>query len=105
MKRTDPRIVVTGYLKVVAEDRDAFVKLLQPHVQRTRQKEGCIAYAFASDIPDPSIIRMSEAWRDLKSLETHLADDEFQAVLTETSKFRIVERNVQRYEVSSTTDI
>lgn len=105
MNRADPGIVVTGYLKIAAEDRDAFVKLLQPHVQRTRKKAGCIAYAFAADVLDPGIIRLSEAWRDLKSLEAHLADDEFQAVQQETVKLRILERNVQRYEVSSTTDI
>ncbi len=51
------------------------------------------------------MIRLSEAWHDLKSLEAHLADVEFQAVQRETVKLRILERNVQRYEVSSTTDI
>ena len=51
------------------------------------------------------MIRLSEAWRDLKSLEAHLADDEFRGVMMEVAKFRILERSVQRYEVSSTTDI
>ena len=74
-------------------------------MQRTRKKEGCIAYAFAAGVPGPGMIPLSEAWHDLKSLEAHLADVEFQAVQRETVKLRILERNVQRYEVSSTTDI
>ena len=46
-----------------------------------RPKEyGCIAYTFAVDVVDPNVVRMSEAWRDQESLETHLADDEFQGV-------------------------
>jgi quinol monooxygenase YgiN len=51
------------------------------------------------------VVRMSEVWRDQKALATHLADDEFQATMKELAGVEIVARNVQKYEVSSTTDI
>jgi quinol monooxygenase YgiN len=105
MNGSDPRIVVVGYLRIAGEDRDTLVEMLKPHVQRARKKDGWIAYTFAADALDPCIVRWSEVWRDLNSLETHLADDEFQAMRKETVKLRILERNVQRYRVSSTTDI
>jgi quinol monooxygenase YgiN len=105
MSKIDPRIIVTGYLVLATEDREPFIKLVQPHMQRTREKGGCLAYAFSADLLEPGMIRLSEAWRDLKSLEAHLADDEFRGVMMEVAKFRILERSVQRYEVSSTTDI
>ncbi len=92
-------------MMIQCSDNSRIISRTGPHVQRTRKKAGCIAYAFAADVSDPGIIRLSEAWRDLKSLEAHLADDEFQAVQQETVKLRILERNVQRYKVSSTTDI
>jgi quinol monooxygenase YgiN len=72
-----PHIVVTGYIKVAAEDRQSFVMVLQAHVPRVRKKSCCIPYTFAGDILDLSLIRMSAGWRDQKSLEAHLADDEF----------------------------
>jgi quinol monooxygenase YgiN len=105
MSKIDPRIVVTGYLVLATEDREPFIKLVQPHMQRTREKDGCLAYAFSADVLEPGMIRLSEAWRDLKSLEAHLADDEFRGVMMEVAKFRILGRSVQRYGVSSTTDI
>jgi quinol monooxygenase YgiN len=105
MDTTIPRIVVTGYIKVAPKDREAFVKMLQAHVPRVRRKDGCIAYAFAADVLDPDVVRMSEAWRDLQSLEAHLADEEFQGVLKELAHIEFIERRVQRYDASSVTEI
>ena len=105
MDRAKPSIVVTGAIKVAQRDREALVKVLQAHVPRVREKDGCIAYAFAVDVVDPNVLHMSEAWRDQLSLEAHLADDEFQGVLKELVDIKFVERSVQRYEVSSVADI
>jgi quinol monooxygenase YgiN len=105
MDRTIPHIVVTGYVKVAPKDSEAFVKMLQAHVPRVRKKDGCIAYAFAADVLDPDVVRMSEAWRDQESLEAHLADKEFQGVLEELAHIGLIARSVQRYDVSSSTEI
>jgi quinol monooxygenase YgiN len=71
--KANPSVVVAGYIKVAPEDREAFVKLLQAPVPRVRKTDGCIAYTFAVDVVDPNVVRMSEAWRDQQSLETHPA--------------------------------
>jgi quinol monooxygenase YgiN len=105
MDQDNPRVIVAGYVKVAPRDREALVKVLQTHVPRVRAKDGCIAYAFAVDVVDPDVVRMSEAWRDQQSLETHLADDEFQAVQKQLVHIEFVGRSVQRYDVSSVTDI
>jgi quinol monooxygenase YgiN len=100
-----PRIVVAGYVKVAPKNREAFVKVLHAHVPRVRKKDGCVAYVFAADVLDPDVVRMSEVWRDLRSLEAHLADDEFQGVLKELAQIEFIERSVQRYDVSSVAEI
>ena len=105
MDTASPGVVVAGYIKVAPRDREAFVKVLQAHVPRVRSKDGCIAYAFAIDVVDPDVVRMSEAWRDRQSLEAHLADDEFQGVQKQLVHIQFIERSVQRYDVSSVTDI
>src|ERR1700677_185070 len=105
MDKTNPSVVVAGYIKVAPKDREAFVKVLQAHVPRVRKKDGCIAYTFAVDVVEPNVVRMSEDWRDQQSLETHLADDEFQGVQKELAHVKFIERSVQRYDVSSVTDI
>src|SRR5579863_5596831 len=63
MDRAKPSSVVTGAIKVAQRDREALVKVLQAHVPRVREKDGCIAYAFAVDVVDPNVLHMSEAWR------------------------------------------
>ena len=105
MDKVNSSVVVAGYVRVASKDREAFVKVLQAHVPRVRKKDGCIAYAFAVDVVDSNIVRMSETWRDQQSLETHLADDEFQGVQRELVHVEFIERSVQRYDVSSVTDI
>jgi quinol monooxygenase YgiN len=105
MDQANPRVIVAGYVKVAPRDREALVKVLQAHVPRVQSKDGCIAYTFAVDVMDPDMVRMSEAWRDRQSLERHLADDEFQAVQKQLVHIEFVGRSVQRYDVSSVTDI
>jgi quinol monooxygenase YgiN len=105
MDKANPSVVVAGYIKVAPKDREALVKVLQAHVPRVRKKDGCIAYTFAVDVVDPNVVRMSEAWRDRQSLETHLVDDEFQGVREVLVDIEFIERSVQRYDVSSVTYI
>jgi quinol monooxygenase YgiN len=97
MDKANPSVVVASYA--------AFVKVLQLHVPRVRKKHGCIAYTFAVDVAGPNVLRMSEAWRDRQSLESHLADGEFRGVRKELVGVEFIERSVQRYDVSSITGI
>jgi quinol monooxygenase YgiN len=97
--------VITGYVKVAPKDRAAFVAVLGAYVPHVLKTDGCIAYAFAADLLDPNVVRMSEAWRDRQSLDAHLASDEFQGVLKELAAVDVIARSVQRHEVATTTDI
>jgi quinol monooxygenase YgiN len=105
METAFPSIVVTGFMQVDPNDRDLFIRVLQAHVPRVREKDGCIAYAFASDVLNPNVVLMSEAWRDQQALDAHLAGEEFQATLKELASVKIVARSVQKYVVASTSDI
>ncbi len=105
MTTPTPTIVVTGFIQVAAKDRDGFLAVLRDHVPRVRRKDGCIAYAFAVDALDPNLLRMSEIWRDLAALNAHLADDEFKGTQASLAGLEVTARSVQRYAVTSSTDI
>jgi quinol monooxygenase YgiN len=98
-------IVVVGYIRVAPADRDNFINVLQLHVPRVREKDGCIAYSFSADFLDPNVVRVSELWQDLRSLEEHLASEEFLSTLNELSQVEFLERSVQRYDVTVGTNI
>ena len=40
--------------------------------QETRKEKGCIDYAFSIDINNENVLRITELWEDLKSLQNHL---------------------------------
>ena len=103
--KASANIVVAGYMRVAPTDRDTFIKVLQRHVPRVLEKGGCIAYSFSADFLDPNVVRVSELWRDLRSLEAHLASEEFLSTLNELSQVEFLERSVQRYNVTLGTNI
>ncbi|HEY2049001.1 MAG TPA: putative quinol monooxygenase [Caulobacteraceae bacterium] len=98
--RISANIVVAGYIRVAPADRDNFIKVLQRHVPQVLEKDGCIAYSFSADFLDPNVVRVSELWRDLRSLEAHLASEEFLSTGNELREVEFLERSVQRYDVT-----
>ena len=40
-------------------------------VAATNQEQGCLHYAFAQDIADPDLIRISERWESQEALAAH----------------------------------
>ena len=67
-------------------------------VAATLQEPGCIRYAFAQDLLDRTLIRISEAWRDKAALDAHFATPhmvEWRAALAEIG---MTERNLRIYE-------
>ena len=41
----------------------------------TRSERGCIDYAYSVEMYNPNAVRITELWKDLKSLEDHLKSD------------------------------
>ena len=41
--------------------------------QASRAESGCIAYVFATEINNPTHIRIVEHWQDMQSLKAHFA--------------------------------
>jgi len=99
------QITIAGQITVRAEDQDRLVNVLRHHVPEVRRKEGCLAYSFAVDVLEPGVIRMSELWRDLPSLERHLTSDEFQDTLKQLADIEFIDRRVHRFDISGASAI
>lgn len=65
-------IVVLGTLRFPPANIPAVLPHLRDLVETTRARDGCIAYDIAEDPFDPGLIRFSELWPDMTSLEAHL---------------------------------
>lgn len=64
-------IVVTGYIRIAADQ----VERARPHMRKvlegTRREPGCILYAYGEDVLEPGVIRIVERWTDWPSLDAH----------------------------------
>ncbi|ODT18802.1 MAG: hypothetical protein ABS35_22955 [Kaistia sp. SCN 65-12] len=75
-------IVVIGKLLLQPGAAAQVEEALKVAIPKSRADDGCLSYVFAWDIENPHLIRFTERWRDLPSLDAHNAQPhmaEFQA--------------------------
>ena len=66
-------LIIEGWMHFAPGEIDKFALAAEQMVEATRLEEGCLHYAFARDMNDPDIIRISERWVDEAALEAHFA--------------------------------
>ncbi|MBK8631355.1 MAG: antibiotic biosynthesis monooxygenase [Sphingomonadales bacterium] len=64
-------IVVQGHIKFADGDIERMQDAMKAQLEATNAEDGCLLYAFSRDVLDPSIIRISERWRDGAALAAH----------------------------------
>jgi quinol monooxygenase YgiN len=62
-------IVVAGWLRVAAEDRDRYLALVASVTALARRAPGCLDFVQAADPLDPSRIVVLERWESDEDLE------------------------------------
>jgi quinol monooxygenase YgiN len=72
-------IVISLTLHVPPEEMEVFKPVMEALVRASRQEPGVVAYTFAVDIIDPSLVRVFEIYTDRAALDTHTASPHFQA--------------------------
>lgn len=66
-----------------AEQRSAFVALLDRTMTASRQEAGCVLYRFATDLADPNRFYLCELWEDEAALFAHAAGQPFRDFLAD----------------------
>jgi len=64
-------IVILGTVRLPPERLNAARPHMAAMVAASRAEDGCIVYAYAEDVLEPGLIRVSEVWRDQASLDVH----------------------------------
>jgi quinol monooxygenase YgiN len=73
--------IVTGYIDVDPEQRDAFVAAVGKVVSATRAEAGCEQYVFSADLDDASRFHVTEHWTDDDAMASHMASPHMAAFL------------------------
>lgn len=87
-------IVISVTLRVPLDAFEAFLPVMETLVRASRAEPGVIAYTFAVDILDPSLIRIFEIYTDQAALDAHAASEHFQAWRPLSAPFAREERHL-----------
>ena len=94
-------IVVLGTLRFPPANIPALLPRLHDLVETTRERDGCIAYDVAEDPFDRGLIRFSELWPDMASLEAHLKAPHIEPWRVAARAAGLISRSFTAYEAAN----
>ncbi len=94
-------IVIEGTIRV------ADIALARPHmnamISASRTEPGCIDYAYAIDLIDPTLVRVSERWQSRQALAAHFESEHIKAWRAACSDIGVSDRSLRLYEAEAET--
>ncbi|MDT0507284.1 putative quinol monooxygenase [Novosphingobium sp. MMS21-SN21R] len=91
-------IIVMGSFRLPAENFAAAQPMMDKVVAATRAEDGCLLYAYSRDLTDPTLVRVSEKWRDRAALDLHFKADHMKTWGVERASLGLSERDIMVFE-------
>lgn len=95
-------IIVTGEFRMPVDALSPVLEALDRVIAATRAEDGCLSYAYAFDVLEPGLFRVSETWRDRAALTAHFAQPHMARWQEERAALGMSGRRIEMHEVSST---
>ena len=93
-------IVVIGSFRLPPESLEAGRAAMARVIAASRAEPGCLAYAYAEDVLEPGLFRVSEAWNARAALTAHFGAEHMKQWQRERAELGMTGREVTAYEVS-----
>jgi quinol monooxygenase YgiN len=74
---------------------------MEEMIRASRAEAGCIDYAYAIDLLDPSLVRVSERWENREALAAHAASDHIRRWRALWPEIGVSDRQLRMYDASS----
>ena len=94
-------LVIIGTIRLPVENLSAARSVIATMVAQSRAEAGCLAYAYAEDVLEAGLIRITEVWEDQAALNRHLASEHLAAWRAAWPALAIGERNLVLYEAGT----
>jgi quinol monooxygenase YgiN len=91
-------IVVTGTIRLPDDGMARALPVMAAMVTASRAEPGCLSYAYAQDLFDPTLIHVVERWHDRAALTAHFATPHLALWRAQFADLGITERNLQLVE-------
>ncbi|MEO1657168.1 MAG: putative quinol monooxygenase [Pseudomonadota bacterium] len=89
-------IVVEGTFRI--KDLEATRPAMERMIEASRAEDGCVDYAYAQDLLDPHLMRVTELWRDRATFKAHLETPHLAAWRAEWDALGISDRDLRIYD-------
>jgi quinol monooxygenase YgiN len=89
-------IVIEGTVRI--RDLGLARQAMAAMIAASRAETGCIDYAYAIDLLDPHLVRVSERWSSRDALKAHQASDHIKAWRGAWPEIGVSERSLRMYE-------
>ena len=94
-------IIVSGWLRVLPEQRQAYLDGCRPVVEAARAAPGCVEFHLGADPLDPERIIVFEQWTSAADVEAFRAGGGPQPAHLDD----VVDAHVEQHEVARTTGL
>jgi quinol monooxygenase YgiN len=91
-------MVVVGSFRIAPSMVDVVLAPMEEMISASRAEEGCVEYAYAMDVQDKGLIRVSEVWRDREALEAHFRTSHIAEWRAQVSALAVSGRELTAYE-------
>jgi len=91
-------IIVVGSFRIPPSMIEVVRPVMEAMITASRAEEGCIEYAYALDVLDEGLVRVSEKWRDREALEAHFRTSHIAEWRAQVSALAVSERNLTAHE-------
>ncbi|MCB2074043.1 MAG: antibiotic biosynthesis monooxygenase [Novosphingobium sp.] len=98
-------IVVTGTFRLPLGNAKAGREAIERVINASRAEPGCISYAYAEDVLEAGLFRVSEAWESREALAAHFQAPHMLAWRRERAELGMTDRKVTAYTVSGEEEL
>lgn len=91
-------LVIIGTIRLPPDKVDEARPAMERMISGSRAEDGCLEYAYARDVLDAGLIRVTEVWRDRAALDAHFRSPHIVDWRSSWPALGIGERNLVIYE-------
>ncbi|MFN3911455.1 putative quinol monooxygenase [Hyphomonas sp.] len=91
-------IVIEGTVRIPPENLEAARPVMEQMIRASRAEDGCIDYAYAVDVLDPGLVRVTERWASREALAAHFKAAHMATWRSFFPELGITDRSLRLYE-------
>jgi len=94
-------ILITGIFRIPSNAMERARPIMEAMIAASRKEDGCLAYTYAPDLIDTTLIHVVERWTDRAALDRHFASDHLAQWRAAFPTLGITDRALELFEVDA----